>query len=174
MTSLQCTKRHQYPYACACLLAFLPSQVDWILSLLNLFRVSPFVCIAFPSPYLCCVPQVPCASVQIVKALESLLSKAAAATSPSPPQGATTAVTCPLQSPQHSLFQQRSQWPPLASADDLLDLVDFATGPLSASHTDYPLPHRLAPAAFVHRQQQQQTGSAYRASQAAERYCHWQ
>ena len=65
-----------------------------------------------------------CGHVQVVKALQSLLSKAAAATSPSPPiQASPIAHAGPVQSRQHSLFQQRSQWAPIASA---LDPAHFA------------------------------------------------
>ena len=62
--------------------------------------------------------------MQVVKALQSLLSKAAAVTLPSPPiQASTIAHTGPVQPSQHSLFQQRCQWPPVASAHDPADFA---------------------------------------------------
>ena len=69
----------------------------------------------------CCSPCIlqACITVQVVKALQSLLSKAAAVMSPSPAmQTPTIAHAGPVQSRRHSLFQLRSQWAPVASAHD--------------------------------------------------------
>ena len=77
--------------------------------------------------------------LQIVKALQSLLSKAAAVESSSAVrsssadhcQGAAQPVVA--QHVNQSLFHQRCQWPPVVAAVDVADLAEAAQVELAAS-----------------------------------------
>ncbi len=76
--------------------------------------------------------------LQIVKALQSLLSKAAAVESSSAESSSANHSQSAAQpvSAQHvnqSLFHQRCQWPPVVAAVNVADLVGAAQAELAAS-----------------------------------------
>ncbi len=77
-------------------------------------------------------------TMQIVKALQSLLSKAAAvesssADSSSANHSRSAAQPVAAQYVNQSLFHQRCQWPPVVAAVNVADLVEAAQVELAAS-----------------------------------------
>lgn len=73
-----------------------------------------------------------CLSVQVVQALESLLSKAAAAAPTSASAPSSTAATLPVsQSQKQTLFHIRCQWSPVVASLNVEELSEVAGLPVT-------------------------------------------